>query len=121
MTKIKTFFYICSFKNMGSYQYWLDNGVKIVFLQFNFLHPSIYDLKTDESDLFSLCISKSNSSSNVHNISTTHKTKKLQFRQLQIHITVYNVKYLHASPFLYNRIPSKLRSHKTILLFAAVQ
>ena len=35
---------------MGPYQYWLDNGVKIFSLQFNFLRPSIYDLKTDESD-----------------------------------------------------------------------
>ena len=30
---------------MAPYQYWLENGVKIFFLQFNFLRPSIYDLK----------------------------------------------------------------------------
>ena len=35
---------------MGPNQYWLDNGVKIFSLQFNFHRPSIYDLKTDESD-----------------------------------------------------------------------
>ena len=35
---------------MGPYQYWLDNGVKIFSLQFNFLRPSVYDLKTDECD-----------------------------------------------------------------------
>ena len=35
---------------MASYQYWLDNGVKIFSLQFDFLRSSIYDLKTDESD-----------------------------------------------------------------------
>ena len=35
---------------MSSYQYWLDNGVKIYSLQFNFLRPSIYDFTTDESD-----------------------------------------------------------------------
>ena len=35
-------------KIMSPYQYWLDNGVKIVSLQFNFLRPSIYDVKTDE-------------------------------------------------------------------------
>ena len=35
---------------MGLYQNWLDNGVKIFSLLFNFLRPSIYDLKTDESD-----------------------------------------------------------------------
>ena len=37
-------------KIMSPYQYWLDNGVKIFSLQFNFLRPSIYDLKTDECD-----------------------------------------------------------------------
>ena len=35
---------------MGPYQYLLNNGVKIFSLQFNFLRPSIYYLKTDESD-----------------------------------------------------------------------
>ena len=35
---------------MSPYQYWFDNGVKIFSFQFNFLRPSIYDLKTDESD-----------------------------------------------------------------------
>ena len=34
---------------MAPYQHWLDNGV-FFSLQFNFLRPSIYDLKTDESD-----------------------------------------------------------------------
>ena len=32
-------------KTMGPYQYWLDNGVKFFSLQFNFLRPSICDLK----------------------------------------------------------------------------
>ena len=35
---------------MSLYQYWLDNGVKVFSLQFNFLRPSIYDFKTDEYD-----------------------------------------------------------------------
>ena len=35
---------------MAPYQYWFDNGVKILSLQFNFLHPSVYDLETDEND-----------------------------------------------------------------------
>ena len=43
---------------MSPYQYWLDNGVKIFSLQFNFLRPSIYDLKTDESDPSFLSISQ---------------------------------------------------------------
>ena len=35
---------------MALYQYWLENGIKIFSLQFNFLRPSIYDLKIDEND-----------------------------------------------------------------------
>ena len=35
---------------MAPYQYWLDNNIKIFSLQFNFLRPSVYDLKTDDSD-----------------------------------------------------------------------
>ena len=35
---------------MAPYQYWLDNGVKKFSLRFNFLRPSIYNLKTDEKD-----------------------------------------------------------------------
>ena len=33
---------------MTPYHYWLDNNVNIFSLLFNFLSPSIYDLKTDE-------------------------------------------------------------------------
>ena len=32
---------------MSPYQYWLDKGVKVFYLQSKFLHLSIYDLKTD--------------------------------------------------------------------------
>ena len=35
---------------MTPYHYWLDNNVKITSLQFNFLRPSRYDLKTDEEE-----------------------------------------------------------------------
>ena len=45
-------------KILGSYQNGLDNGVKIFSLQFNFLRPSTYDLKTDESDLSFLSVSQ---------------------------------------------------------------
>ena len=43
---------------MYPYQYWLGNGVKIFSLQFKFLRPSIYDLKTDESDTSFLSLSQ---------------------------------------------------------------
>ena len=48
--KNQDFFTSIASKIMGPYQNWLNNGVKIFSLQFNFLRPSIYDLKTDESD-----------------------------------------------------------------------
>ena len=48
--KNQDFFTSNASKIMGPYQYWLDNGVKIFSLQFNFLRPSIYDFKTHESD-----------------------------------------------------------------------
>ena len=48
--KNQDFFTSIASKIMGPYEYWLDNGVKIFSLQFIFLRPSIYDLKTDEFD-----------------------------------------------------------------------
>ena len=43
--KNQDFFTSLASKIMGPYQYCLDNGVKIFSLQFNFLRPSIFDLK----------------------------------------------------------------------------
>ena len=48
------FFTSIASKIMTPYHYWLDNRIKIFSLQFNFLRPSIYDLKTDENDPSSL-------------------------------------------------------------------
>ena len=53
--KNQDFFTSIASKNMAPYYYWLDNGIKIFSLQFNFLRPSIYDLKTDENDPSFLC------------------------------------------------------------------
>ena len=74
---------------MGPYQYWLDNGVKIFSLQFNLLRPSVYDLKTDESDPSFLSISKK---------ATHHQTytKFLQYTKPQNYIFV---NYKYNSPF----------------------
>ena len=52
------FFTSIASKIMGPYQYWLAIGVKIFSLQFNFLRPSINDLKTDESDPSFLSVSQ---------------------------------------------------------------
>ena len=48
--KNQDFFTSIASKTMSPYQYWLGKGVKFFSLQFNFLLPSIYDLKTDEFD-----------------------------------------------------------------------
>ena len=37
-------------RNKSPKQYWLQNGIKLFSLQFNFLRPSIYYLKTGEND-----------------------------------------------------------------------
>ena len=83
--KNQDFFTSIASKIMGPYQYWLDNGVKIFSLQFKFLRPSIYDLKTYESDPSFLSISQK---------ATHHQTytKFLQYTEPQNHIFV-NYKY----------------------------
>ena len=87
--KNQDFFTSIASKIMGPYQYWLDNGVKIFSLQFNFLRPSIYDLKTDESDPSFLSIAQK---------ATHHQTytKFLQNTKPQNHIFV---NYKYTSPF----------------------
>ena len=87
--KNQDFFTSIASKIMGPYQYWLDGGVKIFSIQFNFLRPSIYDLKTDESDPSFLSISQK---------ATHHQTytKFLQYTKPQNHIFV---NYKYTSPF----------------------
>ena len=87
--KNQDFFTAIASKIMSPYQYWLDNGVKIFSLHFNFLRPSIYDLKTDESDPSFLSISQK---------ATHHQTytKFIQYTKPQNHIFV---NYKYTSPF----------------------
>ena len=82
--KNQDFFTSIASNIMGPYQYRRDNGVKFFSLQFNFLRPSIYDLKAYESDPSFLSVSQK---------FTHHHT--LHFRQVQVHITVYNEKPVH--------------------------
>ena len=87
--KSQDFFTSIASKIMGPYQYWLNNGVKIFSLQFNFLRPFIYVLKTDESDPSFLSISQK---------ATHHQTYTnfLQYTKPQN----YNfVNYKYTSPF----------------------
>ena len=77
-------------KIMGPYQYWLDNGGKIFSVQFNFLRPSIYDLKTDESDPSFLSVSQKLLI--IKLLKHTHHTKCLQHTKPKNYLFV-NYKY----------------------------
>ena len=74
---------------MGPYQYWLDNGVKFFSLQFNFLRPSIYDPKTDESDPSFLSISQK----------ATHHQTYTKFLQHTKPNNYIFVNYKYTSPY----------------------
>ena len=87
--KNQDFFTSIASKIMGPYQYWLDNGVKIFSLQFNFLRPSIYGLKTDESDPFFLSLSQKD----------THHQKYTKFLKHTNSKNYSFVNYKYASPF----------------------
>ena len=87
--KNQDFFTSIASKIMGPYQYWLENGVKIFSLQFNFLRPSIYDLKTDEADPSFLSIAQKASHHQTY-------TKFLQYTKPQNYIFV---NYKYTSPF----------------------
>ena len=110
--KNQDFFTSIASKIMGPYHYWLDNGVKIFSLQFNFLRPSIYDLKTDKSDPSFL----SNSQKATHH---QMYTKFLQYTKPQNHIFV---NYKYTSPFTmtnmytldHSCIPGYLRNYDPI-------
>ena len=88
------FFTSIASKIMGPYQYWLDNGVKIFSLQFNFLRPSVYDLKTDESDPSFLSVSQK----------ATHHQTYTKFLQNTKPKNYIFVNYKYTSPFTMTNI-----------------
>ena len=92
--KNQDFFTSIASKIMVPYQYWLDNGVKTFSLQFNFLRPSIYDWKTDESDPSFLSVSQKATHHQIY-------TKFLQHTKPKNYIFVTN-KY--TSPFTMTNI-----------------
>ena len=110
--KNQDFFTSIASKIMGPYQYWLDNSVKIFSLQFNFLRPSIYDLKTDESDPSFLSISQK----------ATHHQTYTKFPQHTKPQNYIFVNYKYTSPFTmtsmytldHSCITGKLRNYDPI-------
>ena len=92
--KNQDFFTSFASKNMDPYQYWLDNGVKIFSLQFNFLRPSINDLKTDESDPSFFSVSQK----------ATHHQTYTKFLQHTKPKNYFFVNYKYTSPFTMTNI-----------------
>ena len=92
--KNQDFFTSNASKILGPYQYWLNNGVKIYSLQFNFLRPSIYDLKTDESDPSFLSVSQK----------ATHHQTYIKFLQHTKPKNYTFVNYKYTSPFTMTNI-----------------
>ena len=87
--KNQDFFTSIASKIMCPYQNWLDNGVKIFSSQFNFLRPSIYELKTDESDPSFLSTSQK----------ATHHQTDTKFVQHTKPKNYIFVNYKYTSPF----------------------
>ena len=108
--KNQDFFRSIAPKIMSPYQHWLDNEVKIFSLQFNFLRPSIYDFKTDNSDPSFLSLSQKASHHQIY-------SKFLQHTKPQNYIFV-NYKYtsLNNMTHLYTidreRITGYLRNYE---------
>ena len=87
--KNQVFFTSIPSKIMYPYQYWLDNGVKIFSLQFNFPRSSINDLNTDECDPSFLSVAKK----------VSHHQTYTQFLQHSIPHNYIFVNYKHTSPY----------------------
>ena len=86
--KNQDFFTSIASKKMAPYQYWLDNNIKIFSLQFNFLRPSVYDLKIDENDPSFLSTAHMNSSFDIYPLPPSNKPQNYTF-----------VNYKFTSPF----------------------
>ena len=112
--KNQDFFTSIASNIMAPYQCWLENGIKIFSLQFKFLRPSIYDLKTDENDPSFLSIAQK----------TTHHltcTRFLQHSKPQNYIfanynytsnftmtNLYTIDHFKITAYLRNYDPIKL-------------
>ena len=86
--KSQDFFTSIALQILTPCHYWLAKNVKIFSLQFNFLRPSIYDLKTDEDDPSFL---SSSQKANHHNTYITFlKHQKPKVTSLQTTNTLHH-------------------------------
>ena len=103
--KNQDFFLSFASKLMSPYQYWLGKGVKFFSLQSNFLRPSIYDLKTDESDPSFLSLSQKASNHQTYTKFLQH-TKPQNYVFVNYKYTIQNDTFIHKRPSSHNRLSS---------------
>ena len=98
---------------MYPYQNRLDNGVKISSLQFNFLRPSSYDLKTDDFDPFFLsALQKASHHQTYTNILEHTKTQNYifvnhKYTSLYTMAILYRIDHARITGYLRNYDPKK--------------
>ena len=97
---------------MTPYQYWLDNNVKIFSLQFNFLRPSIYDLKTDEDDPSFLSSSPKATHHHTYVTFLKHRKPTNYIFIKQKYTSPYTMTHLYTID--HSRITGYLRNYDTI-------
>ena len=86
-------------KLITPYDWWLNNEVKIFSFQYNFLRPSLYDLRTEENDANFL----------PYQIKKAHHITYQKFLQYKEHenYLFFNSKY--TSPFTSNSVHTKIK------------
>ena len=97
---------------MGPYHYWLDNGVKFFSLHFNFLRPSVYDLKTDESDPSFLSISQKVAHHQTYTKFLQHTKPKIYFFANYKYTSLYTMTNMYTLD--HSRITGYLRNYDPI-------
>ena len=105
MTKPSFFSLLLPRKKLTPYHYWLDNNVNTFSFQFNFLKPSIYDLKTDEDDPSFLPSSQK----------ATHHNPYITFRKHQKPKNYIFVNYKYTSPYTMKHLTTIEHSRITVI------
>ena len=99
----RNFFTWIASKLLPPYQYWLEISEQIFSIKFNFLRPTIYDLKTDESYLSFLSVSQKANQHILHFCNTRHhKITLLQFTNIYSPFRMTNLYTLNQSILVFH-------------------
>ena len=97
MSKIKRLLHLNCINHYASKpKLCLDDGVKSFSLQFSFLGPSIYDLKTDENRSYFLLMAQKAAHEMTYKKIKTSKATKLYLRDLQVHFAFHNDNFVYS-------------------------